>query len=183
MFTYHVLEALQGAGNRPGDARVKVSNLMHHLGKAVPQSAASMGVEQTPFFKFETEDFPVALLRGGKGLPAGGWPAAREEAARAITRVINQISLEGGSVAAVGDQARAASGRGVAAGDVQGSIATGDHAIAANGPVTVHRDASTHIGIQAGHIDAQNVVQGTQILVDDDTHKDDTLNREDAKKP
>jgi hypothetical protein len=89
-------------------------------------------------------------------------------------------------VAAVGDQARAARGRGVAAGDVGGSIATGDHAIAANGPVTVHQDASTHIGIQAGHIDAQNVVQGTQVLVNDDTRERDKLNREgakDAKKP
>lgn len=28
--------------------------------------------EQVPFFKFEAGDFPVAVLRGGKGLPKGG---------------------------------------------------------------------------------------------------------------
>ncbi|NES77337.1 MULTISPECIES: hypothetical protein [Okeania] len=28
----------------------------------------------------QTEDFPVALLRGGKGLPEGGWEEVRQEA-------------------------------------------------------------------------------------------------------
>ena len=31
-----------------------------------------MGRKQTPFFRFETQDYAVALLRGGKGLPSGG---------------------------------------------------------------------------------------------------------------
>ena len=82
LYTYHLLEALQGAGNRPGDTVVRVLDLMNYLGKAVPESARALGQEQTPFFDTATEDFPVALLAGGKGLPAGGWVAARDEAAR-----------------------------------------------------------------------------------------------------
>ena len=43
---------------------------MTHLGKTVLESARSIGKEQTPFFDTATEDFPVALLCGGKGLPS-----------------------------------------------------------------------------------------------------------------
>ncbi len=32
--------------------------------------------EQTPFFDTATEDFAVAMPRGGKGLPRGGWQIA-----------------------------------------------------------------------------------------------------------
>ena len=69
IFTRHLLGALEGAGNAAGDRFVTVSNLMGHLGKAVPESAREIGREQTPVFKFEAQDFPVALIRGGKGLP------------------------------------------------------------------------------------------------------------------
>lgn len=72
LYTFHLVEALQGAGSQPGDTTVRVSNLMNHLGKAVPASAQAMGQEQTPFFDTATEDFPVALLLGGKGLSGGG---------------------------------------------------------------------------------------------------------------
>lgn len=71
IYTYHLIEALQGAENQPGDTTVRVSNLMNHLGKAVPQSACKMyQAEQTPFFDAATEDFPMAMLRGGKTPPA-----------------------------------------------------------------------------------------------------------------
>ena len=71
LYTYHLIEALQGAGNRPGDTEVKVSNLMNHLGESVPESARTLcKAEQTPFFDAATEDFSIAMLRGGKGLPA-----------------------------------------------------------------------------------------------------------------
>ncbi|WP_088243880.1 caspase family protein [Calothrix rhizosoleniae] len=81
IYTYHFLEAVQGAGNQPGDKVVKVSDLMNYLGKTVPASAQQeYKKEQTPFFDFATEDFPVALLRGGKGLPPQGWEEVKEEA-------------------------------------------------------------------------------------------------------
>ena len=92
VFTHHLLEALQGAGNKPGEAEVRWSNLMGHLGRAVPISAVKMhSAEQVPFFDTAAEDFPVALLRGGKGLPTGGWNAvmqATEEFSRQVTNVI-----------------------------------------------------------------------------------------------
>jgi uncharacterized caspase-like protein len=82
IYTYHLVEALQGAGNQPGDTTVRLSNLMNHLGKSVPDSVRRLcHAEQTPFFDTATEDFAVALLRGGKGLPAGGWEAVQREAA------------------------------------------------------------------------------------------------------
>jgi hypothetical protein len=72
IFTHHLVAALRGAGSAPGDRVVTISSLMRHLGKAVPESASRSGHEQTPVFKFEAQDFPVALIRGGKGQPAAG---------------------------------------------------------------------------------------------------------------
>ena len=116
LYTYHLIEALQGAGNRPGDTVVRLSDLMNYLGKAVPASAQALGREQTPFFDTATEDFPVALLRGGKGLPAGGWAAVRDEAARQVTRIVQatgdrSVAIGGdvsGSIIITGDQNRVA---------------------------------------------------------------------------
>ncbi|MGD1713747.1 HEAT repeat domain-containing protein, partial [Dapis sp. BLCC M172] len=81
IYTQHFLEALQGGGNKPGDKIVTVSNLMNYVSKTVPESAQKLGEKQTPIFDFsQTEDFPVALLRGGKGLPDGGWEEVKQEA-------------------------------------------------------------------------------------------------------
>lgn len=102
LFTYHLLEALQGAGNRPGDTEVRISNLMAHLSRAVPASARTLcGAEQTPFLDAATEDFPVALVRGGMGLPVGGWEAVQGEAAGRIGRMVQAIGER--SVAIGGD--------------------------------------------------------------------------------
>jgi len=74
VFTLHLLEALQGAGNKIGDTEVRVSNLMNYLGKAVPETVRRIfNREQTPHFDFDTGDFVIAKLRGGKGLPDKGW--------------------------------------------------------------------------------------------------------------
>ncbi len=62
-------------------------------------------------FDTASEDFPVALLRGGKGLPAGGWPAVEKKAHATIERIVQ----------AIGDRAVAIGG------DVsRGVIITGD---------------------------------------------------------
>ena len=42
VFTHHLLEALQGAGNKPGDAEVRWSDLAGHLGRAVPASTGTI---------------------------------------------------------------------------------------------------------------------------------------------
>ena len=113
IYTYHLCEALRGAGNKPGDTLVRLSNLMNHLGTSVPASARALcGAEQTPFFDTATEDFPVALLRGGKGLPA----AERVTASMAppclapVSSVVQEIGSvqNGGAVIGIlqGDQAQ-----------------------------------------------------------------------------
>jgi hypothetical protein len=102
VYTYHLIEALQGAGNQPGETTVKLSNLMNYLGKAVPESARDLcNAEQVPFFDTAAEDCAVALLRGGKGLPAGGWPAVEEKAHITIGRIVQAIGER--SVAIGGD--------------------------------------------------------------------------------
>jgi hypothetical protein len=117
VFTHHLLEALQGAGNRPGDTEVRLSSLMGHLGKAVPTSARQMyNAEQVPFFDTAAEDFPVALLRGGKGLPAAGWEAAKPGTEEVIRQVVNVIA-SGERAAAV----HTMSGGTLSTGDQQGT--------------------------------------------------------------
>ncbi len=90
IYTYHFLEALQGAGNQPGDKTVKVSHLMNYLSKTVPSTTQQeYQIEQTPFFDFATEDFPVALLLGGKGLPEAGYESVKAE--ENIRSISNQV--------------------------------------------------------------------------------------------
>lgn len=117
IFTFHLIEALQGAGNVPDDNLVRVSNLMNHLGKTVPTTTRRVcQAEQTPFFDTATEDFPVAMLRGGKGLPAGGWEAVQQEAGETMRLIVR---VTGTSAVAQGPGAVAV------AGNVHGGIHTG----------------------------------------------------------
>ncbi len=81
---------------------VRISHLMNYLGKTVPESAQQLyKEEQTPFFDFATEDFPVALLRGGKGLPQEGWDNVKTEAQENIRSISNQVN---NGVGIVGDR-------------------------------------------------------------------------------
>lgn len=90
LYTYHLLEALQGAGNQPGDTLVHISDLMGYLDKKVRESARQLNKVQDPYFEFATVNFPVALVRGGKGLPAAGWQGEAEgEAREQIQRIVN----------------------------------------------------------------------------------------------
>jgi predicted NACHT family NTPase len=100
VFTYHLLEALQGAANQPGDKVVRVSHLMNYLSKTVPETARELcKAEQTPFFDFATEDFPVALLCGGKGLATAGYD--KQQAEETIRGISNQVN---NGVGIVGDR-------------------------------------------------------------------------------
>ncbi|MEB3181426.1 MAG: HEAT repeat domain-containing protein [Nostocaceae cyanobacterium] len=98
VYTYHFLEALQGAANQPGDKVVRVSHLMNYLAKTVPETVKKLGKEQTPFFDFATEDFPVAMLHGGKGLPTQGWEAVKPEAEEKISSISNLVNNGVGNV-------------------------------------------------------------------------------------
>ncbi|BAZ47715.1 peptidase C14 caspase catalytic subunit p20 [Nostoc sp. NIES-4103] len=93
IYTYHFLEALQGAGNKPGDKEVRVSNIMNHLGKAVPETARQLySVEQVPYNDITGGDFVIAKLLGGKGLPAKGWEEVKPEATQKINKIADNIS-------------------------------------------------------------------------------------------
>jgi hypothetical protein len=71
IFTHHLVEALAGQATAALGAReVLVSDIMSHVYRTVPASArAQHGTEQVPDYVV-TGNFPVALLLGGKGLPA-----------------------------------------------------------------------------------------------------------------
>lgn len=149
VYTYHLIEALQGAGNRPGDKVVRLSNLMNHLGKAVPQTVRqAYQAEQVPFFDTATEDYPVALLRGGKGLPEGGWEAVRPEADAAFRRLVLAVGER--SVAIGGDV-------------IDSTIVTGDRNIVQRGTYNVQIDRAQ--GVVIG-----DEVQVTQSLVEGGIH-------------
>lgn len=94
IYTHHLLEALLGAGNRTGDGVVRLSDLMNYLGKQVPVSAQNLcHAEQTPCFDTATEDFPVALLRGGKGLAADRTPNSVSNPATQPPAVVGQRNI------------------------------------------------------------------------------------------
>ena len=120
LYTHHLIEALRGAASQPGAAEVTVFDIANHLGKAVPESARAMGKEQTPRFEMaETERFAIALLQGGKGLPAEGWEA-----------VMPQVNVPQVSVQASGERSVAIGG------DVSGgTIISGDGNVVGTGNV------------------------------------------------
>ncbi len=92
VYTYHFLEALQGADNQPGDRDVRISNLMHYLSQSVPETTHRLhNAEQTPRFDMDTEDFIIAKLQGGKGLPEQGWEAIQPQAAQKINQIAQTI--------------------------------------------------------------------------------------------
>ena len=96
IYTFHFLEALQGAGNQAGDRVVRVSNLMNYLGKSVPETTRQVyDRDQTPHFDFDTGDFAIALLRGGQGLPDKGWDEVKSEASRKINKIADKIVQKG----------------------------------------------------------------------------------------
>ncbi|MBW4472562.1 MAG: caspase family protein [Stenomitos rutilans HA7619-LM2] len=121
IFTDHLIEALRGAANKAGETTVKVSHLMNHLGETVPASArAEWQADQDPQCDFKTEDFEIALLQGGKGLPEGGWDAVKAPPAAAGSRVTT----------AAGERSIAVGG------DVSGSsFVTGDGNVVGRGNV------------------------------------------------
>lgn len=93
IYTHHFLEALQGASNKTGDTEVTVSNLIKHLGKAVPQSVMEQyKQEQTPIADMtNAEDFVIAKLKGGKGFK--GWQEEKQKAEEKIQGLVNNINI------------------------------------------------------------------------------------------
>lgn len=125
IYTHHLLEALDGAGSQSADKVVRVSHVMKHLAETVPATTAKeWNQAQTPFFDMAAEDFPMALLRGGKGLPTGGWQVG--EAVQQLQRGTYQATLQGDGVIVQGDHNRLASGgSAIIEGSVSGDVVLG----------------------------------------------------------
>jgi hypothetical protein len=47
--------------------------------------------KQTPHFDFDTVDFAIAKLRGGKGLPDRGWDEVKSEAQEKIGKIAEVV--------------------------------------------------------------------------------------------
>ncbi len=127
VFTYHFIEALQGAGHAPGETAVTIASLMKYVAAAVPTTVDRLyGKSQHPFFKFETTDFPVALIRGGKGLPSGGWESVRPRAEEYLAQFTQPVTLTSSGAIAQGAGAVAVGRGGVyVGGNSTGNINTG----------------------------------------------------------
>ena len=99
IYTFHLLEALQGAGNQVGDTVVTVSNLMNYLGKTVAKTAmGEHSAPQHPNFDFNTEDFAIAMLRGGKGLPDKGLEQNKIEVTQNIYKIADNLTQIGENI-------------------------------------------------------------------------------------
>jgi hypothetical protein len=92
LFTYYFLEGLQGGNAKANDTQVHIDQLIGHVSREVEAASRALPSLQTPTFILKGQNFPVALLQGGKGLGPGGWPAAKPEADATIERVVRQIT-------------------------------------------------------------------------------------------
>jgi hypothetical protein len=94
VFTYHLIEALNGHATGPDEPTVLVSDAISHVARRVTETVrAERDAEQVPVFHFEGEAFPVALVLGGKGAAKGELPDPAEKLApkvrsRAIVDVV-----------------------------------------------------------------------------------------------
>ncbi len=107
IFTYHFVEALTGHAQAEGATEVLVSDIMGHVSRTVSASArAEYDAPQTPVYQTSGENFPVALLLGGKGLSKGvalPSPTAPLPAASGPTVNTGGGAFFAGPVSAAGD--------------------------------------------------------------------------------
>lgn len=85
IYTYHLIEALRGKANNPGETTVTVADVVKHLDRTVPVSAQQEHqAQQQPWISSEMTNFDLALIQGGKGLPAGGWEAVKDQSTASV---------------------------------------------------------------------------------------------------
>jgi serine/threonine protein kinase/uncharacterized caspase-like protein len=98
LFTYHLLDGLQGAGDRDGDGRIGVAELFEHVAEAVARDARAMGTIQKPW--------SCSIGAGGVYLAAPQWKGGerRPKSARALAVVATErLWREHGAAAAVSE--------------------------------------------------------------------------------
>lgn len=143
IFTYHLIEALTGHGRSQQDATdVRISDIIGHLSRNVARSARGLlGVIQEPEHESSGEDFPVALLLGGEGVPKGGEPPSVEESLEQLQASQN-ISNSGSGTVAIGDNNKVGGERSVIADVIHGDVMTGDNARKINAGTYIERQES-----------------------------------------
>lgn len=146
IFTYHLIEALTGHAQPQGGAtEVLISDLLSHVYRTVPQSAQTEHrKEQTPSFRI-TDNFPVALLLGGKGLDKGV-DAPDPLASLPQTTPTQHATNTGSGAIAQGPGAVAAGERGIAVG---GSV-TGSNLSTGNNTRQIQTDRYIERNVQTG---------------------------------
>lgn len=105
IFTYHLIEALTGHAQPEGATDVLVSDVMSYVSRQVPRSAREeYNVSQTPVYQVSGENFPVALLMGGRGISKGR-PLPDPFVAPAAGPTVNTGggAYVGGNITAAGD--------------------------------------------------------------------------------
>jgi len=105
IFTYHLIEALTGHAQPEGATDVLVSDVMSYVSRQVPRSAREeYNVSQTPVYQVSGENFPVALLMGGRGISKGR-PLPDPFGAPAAGPTVNTGggAYVGGNITAAGD--------------------------------------------------------------------------------
>jgi serine/threonine protein kinase len=98
LFTYHLLDGLQGAGDRDGDGRIGVAELFEHVAEAVERDARAMGTIQKPW--------SCSIGAGGAYLsaPRGGFGITRPKNVRNLAVVTaERLWREQGAPAAVSE--------------------------------------------------------------------------------
>ncbi|MDL1863232.1 caspase family protein, partial [Betaproteobacteria bacterium PRO7] len=105
IFTYHLVESLTGHAQPEGATDVLVSDVMSYVSRQVPRSAREeYNVSQTPVYQVSGENFPVALLMGGRGISKGR-PLPDPFVAPAAGPTVNTGggAYVGGNITAAGD--------------------------------------------------------------------------------
>ncbi|HOC20828.1 MAG TPA: caspase family protein [Anaerolineae bacterium] len=94
IFTYHLIEALTGhAQPQEGAREVLVSDVISYVTRKVPESArGDWGQEQTPDFQMRGNNFPIALILGGKGVTTAEPSPALRRARRALAILEAQVA-------------------------------------------------------------------------------------------
>ena len=100
VFTYHLIEALNGHGKNSGvSSTVNVLDIMSYVTDPNTVSATTRrlhNASQTPNARYMGENFPIAMLQGGKGIGEKGAPTREEllESIQGVNQTVNNIHNE-----------------------------------------------------------------------------------------
>lgn len=172
IFTYHLIDALNGRAQPEGGAPdVRVSDLIGHVARRVSDVvAAEFNNSQTPQFLLNGENFPVALVLGGKGVSKGEL-APKPEDLPVLQSIFNQagqtVDTQTNINQMTGGQVFGKVGTVVTGGTVHQNTTTFSGSVDTGGGAIVTAPVNTGGGVFVGRDQnvAGNVVQGDQTTI------------------